>query len=325
MNIVETARFGTVSLITQGRHRFFTLTMPSEILAKTCVASTREEDPVAGFQRVLSEKRAIEIAAYIDEGLGTIPSSIILSAQEEAQLHYDSRAKSITFIMSPKAFLILDGQHRVFGFAKAKTNLRVPVVIYTNLSKRDESRLFIDINSKQQGVPPELLIDIKKLAEYETSDEERLRVLFDAFRQDNSSVLFGKLSPASKSEGKITRSTFNTAMRPMIKVFGLRDDDELYYILNNYYNAIHDVVFAKNKVAEQFFQPNVFKAVCAFFGSVAKVSKDRFGPTYKYEEFEAVLSVVSENVKVSRIREARSAYKPLIAHLEDNLAIGFTL
>ena len=36
--------------------------------------------------------------------------------------------------MIPEAFLILDGQHRVYGFSLAKTSLRVPVVIYNNLT-----------------------------------------------------------------------------------------------------------------------------------------------------------------------------------------------
>src|SRR5579884_3808253 len=55
-------------LIRQGKHRFYTLTMPSDVLAETCVVDTREENPEEGFQRVLDSKRAQEIADYIDLG-----------------------------------------------------------------------------------------------------------------------------------------------------------------------------------------------------------------------------------------------------------------
>src|SRR4051812_39977194 len=68
-----------VSQVTQGKHRFYTLTMPSEVLARTCFVIKREEDPIKGFQRVLDTERAKQIAEYIDTGLGTIPNSIILS------------------------------------------------------------------------------------------------------------------------------------------------------------------------------------------------------------------------------------------------------
>src|SRR5690606_40121758 len=75
--------FGSVSLVRQGEHRFYSFTMPSDILAETCYVINRDEDPIEGFQRELDKKRAMEIANYIDSGLGTIPSSIVLSAQEE--------------------------------------------------------------------------------------------------------------------------------------------------------------------------------------------------------------------------------------------------
>jgi hypothetical protein len=124
-------------LVTQGSHRFYTLTMPSDVLADTCVVDTREENSDDGFQRVLDQKRAQEIADYIDKGFGTIPCSIVLSAQREANLEYNSRTQVLSFIKTPRAFLILDGQHRVFGFKKAKTRLRVPVVIYNGLRKAE--------------------------------------------------------------------------------------------------------------------------------------------------------------------------------------------
>ncbi|WP_273979566.1 hypothetical protein [Vibrio parahaemolyticus] len=83
-----------------------------------------------GFQRTLYEKRALEIASYIDNEQGTIPSAIILSAQESADVERTA----------PRL--------RLF---KSKINMRVPVIIYVGLSRKEELRLFIDINSKQKG------------------------------------------------------------------------------------------------------------------------------------------------------------------------------
>ena len=169
----------SVSLVSQGSYQFYTLTMPSDVLARTCTVSTRKEDPKKGFQRVLDARRAQEIADYIDNGLGSIPNSIVLSAQENAQLKVIGRGKTLEFNDTPGAFLILDGQHRVYGFSKSKTPLRVPVVIYNNLTRTQESRLFIDINTKQRAVPSELLLDIKNLADIEGESESTLRQVFD--------------------------------------------------------------------------------------------------------------------------------------------------
>ncbi|MEO1340877.1 MAG: DNA sulfur modification protein DndB [Cyanobacteria bacterium J06635_13] len=71
-NELQRLRF-TFNLIRQGKYRFYSLTLDSDLLARICFVTTREEDPKAGFQRVLDKKRAQEIANYIDSGLGTIP------------------------------------------------------------------------------------------------------------------------------------------------------------------------------------------------------------------------------------------------------------
>ena len=165
-------------LITQGKHRFYTLAMPSDVLADTCTVDRRSDNPIDGFQRFLDKKRAQEIADYIDAGLGTIPTSIILSAQDIAHLKYSSAKRTLRFRRSAGAFLILDGQHRVFGFHKAETRVRVPVVIYNHLSRAHECLLFMDINTKQRPVPAELLLDIKRLADAETDAEAVLKDIF---------------------------------------------------------------------------------------------------------------------------------------------------
>ena len=64
----------SISQVTQGKHKFYTCTIPSDVLARCCFVTTREDDPKIGFQRVLDKKRAEEIAKYIDSGFGTIPA-----------------------------------------------------------------------------------------------------------------------------------------------------------------------------------------------------------------------------------------------------------
>lgn len=321
----ERMRYASVSLVRQGEHRFYSLTLPSELLAETCFVIGREEDPLKGFQRELDEKRAREIAAYIDSGLGTIPSAIILSAQPDAELDYDRLRKSLSFNKIRKAFLIIDGQHRVFGFMLAKTAFRVPVIIYSGLSRRDETRLFIDINSKQKGVPAELLLDIKKLAEYEKDEEELLREIFDTFMQETSSVLYGRLSPSSKAPGKISRSVFNTALKPLVRVFGGKEQSELYEILNSYLVALTEGVLRKHKQMELLFSPIFFRAACAFFLIVAPKVKDRFGAIYTADNFHFFLEQVGDNIKPSKLRSTGSAYKPIVDSLEDSLRGTFQL
>jgi DGQHR domain-containing protein len=274
----------SVSLITQGKHRFYTLSMPSEVLAQTCTVDTRAENPIDGFQRKLDVRRAEEIARYIDEGLGTIPSAIVLSAQKEAELKYERTKRSITFKATPRSFLILDGQHRVFGFAKATTTLRVPVVIYNSLSRADECRLFIDINTKQRPVPNELLLDIKRLAETETDDEALLRDVFDKFSNEPSSPLSGYMSSASRTKGKISRVTFNAAIRSVWSTFAASDPQEAYAILAAYLEGWRQRLKALD-CQDQIVNPTLFKALILLFPDVAQRVADRHGNDFTAQRF----------------------------------------
>src|SRR5580700_4418019 len=73
----------------------------------------RQEDPKEGFQRRLDYQRARDIARYLDDSVGSIPTNIVLSAQPEAEVQYNSKSKLIKFRRLPKGFLVLDGQHRL--------------------------------------------------------------------------------------------------------------------------------------------------------------------------------------------------------------------
>jgi DGQHR domain-containing protein len=312
----------SVSLVKQVKHRFYTLTMPSDILSKTCFVTTREADADEGFQRVLDKERAQQIADYIDSGLGTIPSSIVLSAQPEANLRDIGKGKTIEFTPARKSFLIIDGQHRVYGFSLAKTLLRVPVVIYNGLSKRDESRLFIDINTKQKPVPNELLLDIKKLAEYETDAERLFGEVYDLFHEQPSSPLFGLTSPISRSSGKISRVTFNAALRPLLEVFSNSDSEQVYKVLSEYIRAFKGEAEA-NKIGKAITNPVVFRAAMLLFPQIGGRLKDK-GKPYTTDNFVTVLKPMLNRVKASTLLNTKSV-SDLLEYLSKTLQKEFTL
>jgi DGQHR domain-containing protein len=314
----------SVSLVSQGKHRFYTLTVPSDVLANTCFVTTREEDPKKGFQRMLDVKRAQQIADYIDMGFGTIPTSIVLSAQPAAQLKVIGSGKTLEFIDNPKAFLILDGQHRVFGFSLAKTSLRVPVVIYNNLSPRDESRLFIDINTKQRPVPNELLLDIKKLAEYQTEMESLQGEVFDLFHDDPKSALLGLLSPHERASNKISRVTFYAGLKPIMAAFSDTESDEIFQALNGYLIAF--IAGANSiKAGGVITKPTVFRASLMLFKEAAQRVKDRYGKQYTAEHFKEILEPLFSTIKGNTLKTPPNSLRDLYEELSNGLKVSFTL
>lgn len=226
-------------LITQNGRRFFFATIPVDSLFPYCFVARRDEDPAHGFQRLLTESRADDIARYLSQGNGSIPSNIVLSAQPEAELRYTARAGSISFRPREGAFLVLDGQHRLWGYQKCRLRHRVPVAIYSGLSRAEEAKLFIDINTTQRGVPAALLLDIKQLAEIESTKEQLLRDIFDKLNVDSKSPLTGKLSATQSLAGRISRVTFNRALGNALSSGVLLEaqPEARYRLILNYLNA----------------------------------------------------------------------------------------
>src|ERR1039457_4623723 len=133
--------------LTQNSQKFYLATVPVEDLFPYCFVTRRIEEPTEGFQRTLNEDRAIDIARYLDNSLGSIPTNIVLSAQPEAEIAYDSKKKLLRFRRGPKSFLVIDGQHRLFGYGLTKKHHRVPVAIYEGLDRKHEAAIFIDVNT----------------------------------------------------------------------------------------------------------------------------------------------------------------------------------
>jgi DGQHR domain-containing protein len=242
---------------------------------RAAFVSRREEDAIRGFQRELNEARSDDIARYLAEGNGSIPSNIVLSAQAIAELSYERNTKSLSFAPHPRSFLVLDGQHRLWGYQKCKVRHRVPVAIYQNLTRADEAKLFIDINTTQRGVPAALLLDIKHIAQVESAKEATLRQLFDQLKGDSESPLAGRLSAAKSIHGKISRVTFNKAVAPILTtgVMVDTDPDSRYKLLRNYLNAFDAELADKRILTSSAF----FEAIFEMFNTIVQSTVDSQG------------------------------------------------
>ena len=257
----------------QNEQRFFFVTMPVKDIFPYCYVASRLEDPIEGFQRTLSQERADDIARYLDQSNGSIPTNIVLSAQPEANLNYLSKSKLVRYRRVPRAFLILDGQHRMYGYGRTKKEHRVPVAIYEGLTRQEEAALFISINTTQRGVPAALLLDIKQVAQQETESEATLRRMFDFLSTDPTSPFVGLLSPSQSSKGKISRVTFNRGVSEIISspIMSRLSEDKRFLLLRSYFRAIEHSLANPTLLRKAAY----FEAFCGLFIDITRLSLSR--------------------------------------------------
>lgn len=278
---------------TQNNRSFYITSLSSDILKEMCFVSRKKEDPKKGFQRLLSEKRAKNIATYMDEEKGVIPSALILSAQNNAILRYENSNSKLSFEKTKNSLMVIDGQHRLFGFYESKKSYEVPVIIFTDLTTTEEVKLFIDINTTQKGVPTALILDIKNQAGTETKLEEKQRELFDMLNSD--SVLAGFLLPNESKAGKISRTVFNSSTKQIFEngVVSSQDLNIIYNTVKNYLEAIDRIFKETENSNAKINKTIIFKAVLAVFNDVCEKCLLKY-KDLKVESLSECLSPLSE-------------------------------
>lgn len=290
--------------VTQNKHRFFVTTIPVSDLFGSCFVSRRSEDNLNGFQRELNKQRAEEIAIYLKQGNGSIPTNVVLSAQDETSITYSPRNKTISYERVPRGFLALDGQHRLWGYQicyqKYGIDHRVPVSVYFGLTRADEAKLFIDINTKQVGVPAALLLDIQHVAKMESERDSILRALFDRLSQDSNLQISTKLSPSRSVNGKISRVTFNRAVGLALDSPVLRDSDgdKRYSLMSNYLQAFERELDKPSLLTRSAFFEAIFEnfedsirqSILSYKNAKMESLRKVIRPVAKYEYSPAILA-----------------------------------
>lgn len=239
------------------------------------------------YQRLLVPKRLQGISKFINDG-GYFPNSIILNFSKNEQLQFeasqrgeDSRSR-LGILKIPNAYAIayiIDGQHRVYGYAHSefKESNTIPVVAFYGLESTEQLKIFMDINENQKAVSPTLRITLEKDL-YWSSDraDSRMRALrssiIDELSTSINGPLYNKIS-LGEDKAKLSASPFgdalmNSGLLPKAKGnnYEIKGSESSLYNVNNHDNnqamqlAQTSVVRLLNKcyefVEEQY--PDIF-------------------------------------------------------------------
>jgi DGQHR domain-containing protein len=121
--------------------------------------SWRAEDSEMGFQRIVKEARAKEIARTVLDTRRTFPNAITLATSKKAfevtgcNLHLPRNAK----------FLVVDGQHRLWAQKYSTVEGMYPCIIHMDRTEKQMAELFLEINDNQRRVPSSLRWDLVRL------------------------------------------------------------------------------------------------------------------------------------------------------------------
>lgn len=152
-----------------GGQVFYSFLIPAKDLLKYAYIHHRKltviVDAVQAYQRMLKRGKLKQVARYIDQEDGYFPNTIIVnfSKQLQWQQQKSEGTTKIGKVTLPSYYgcaWVIDGQHRLYGAARAQRDVVVPVLAFERMDEAEQANLFVEINSRQTSVAGNLLWDL---------------------------------------------------------------------------------------------------------------------------------------------------------------------
>ena len=151
-------------------YRIYSLFIPAGVLLDIAYVLRIESGQKKAYQRFLDKNRLFKIAKFLEDGK-TIKNSIVLALDNSSKFsekkvrwgHVPTFGSQIGLLKIPRQYAsawVIDGQHRLYGFARAEHDLQkslLSVVALQTHSRTEEAETFVDINKNQKPVDPNLL------------------------------------------------------------------------------------------------------------------------------------------------------------------------
>jgi DGQHR domain-containing protein len=268
--------------------------MKSKDIFEISEVSRVDTNPKDGYQRLLSRKRADDIAQYLSDG-NIIPGSIILSAQEGCHINYDPSSNKITIDTTEAGLFVIDGQHRLYGASLCQSDILLPVCIFVGLELKQEVQYFLDINSNQKGVPKTLRIELLKFLSEPESAEAILIKLFKDLGDEIDSPLYSKTSATTSAPGKISHVPFQNALGSLIDGKTLRkfDYEKKKILIKNYLSAVSETLIKMERNDKRLTSSAFFQAIFKVFEDVCSSSLTYY-KNYQQSSFKYILEGIQK-------------------------------
>lgn len=252
----------------------YVLAAPGEWLLKRTTPSWRIRDPEKGFQRIVQEKRARQIALSVLDRQRTFPNAIIL-ATDTPKLEFNG---SKIILPSKIRFLIVDGQHRLWAQKFSNYKAEYACVIHLGLTEVEMAKLFLEINDNQKRVPSSLRWDLVRLVRpeddpYAVAAGEAVFLL----ASDEQSPLYQRIDlTGEQSEIKLKQGSIAPELKPLFSkqpLSGLSFDQQ-YQVILQYLIAIREINKHEWITGESpFYRARVLRPLLKLLPEILKNSK----------------------------------------------------
>lgn len=231
-----------------------------------------------GYQRPPIDRRLRELAKYVEEEEGILPTSVLLATRpdEEHSLHFEATSGVDGFaewgmltIPDGATLFVVDGQHRVFGVNRAYEKsgdpefekYPFPITIMEDVDRYREMVHFNIINTRQRKMPTDIVDrhlvmrqqkeGLAMIASGKRGEKAYLQAtatrIVDELNEADSPWFHEIAIPGvpGRDQGLVRQHAVVASLEPVMKDNWVRAqqpmDEHLVKLLCNYWNALRDI------------------------------------------------------------------------------------
>lgn len=311
---------------------YLTVLPAKAVLQNMEVDAWREDNP-EGYQRPLVPSRIKDVNHYITEEEGVLPTSVLIGVREADKITFEPEGPADvvgqwgSLVFAEDATLwVVDGQHRLFGIKQALEggaasleNYPLPVSIFSGVDRFHEMRHFYLVNTRQKGVPTDMVdlhlaqmreelgVEMRELTGRRLSVQEKeyrraravkiARLLRESkgVWQEAIKLPGEKASPRHYQRLHAVVASLEPVMKDQYT--GAIPDDDLAKLLNNYWSAMSEAWSeAFNNPAEHqiLHTPGVYSLHMVFADVIARCRDEKDFSPRKMQEVILATGIDSE-------------------------------
>ena len=259
--------------VLQEHPRIICASLGGSWLLERATPSWRIKDPIRGFQRIVREVRARQIALTVLDQRRTFPNAVILATDVDEI----EQVSGQVIIPSDARFLVIDGQHRLWAQRFSGFHAMYACVIHLGLTERDMAELFLEINDNQKRVPSSLRWDLVRLVQPE-SDPAAIAAAEAVYllATEDGSPFFQRIDLTGEQvEIQIKQGSLAPEFK---RLFSRRSPlhpysfEQQYGVILEYSIAISQIDSDRwGRPESAFFKARVLRALFQLLGDIAKI------------------------------------------------------
>jgi DGQHR domain-containing protein len=330
---VKALRIGQKAVQQEKPLSIYLTALPAKMILDNGEVDTWRPDNPEGYQRPLVSTRLRDVAHYVTDEEGVLPTSVLICVRDADSVRFEVEGPingagdwgNLIFSEGAKLWVI-DGQHRLYGIkqaleagATALEDYPIPVSIFAGIDRFQEMRHFYLVNTRQKGVPTDVVdlhlaqmreqlgLDMRELTgrlatvqdrEYRRARAVKVtRLLGEMPGPWQGAIRLPGEKPAPNYRQRLHAVV--ASLEPVLReqYTGAIPDDDLAILVSNYWTALSTVwpeAFEGPDEYQVLHTPGLYSLHMVFPDVIARCRDDRDFSKAKMKEIVSATGIATE-------------------------------